>query len=227
VTEQKDRKQFANLLEEIEARPAMFLGQKSLTRFYAFLDGYGTALHVYSIDSDLRKSIPREFHDWVAYREHFEESTSGWCNMILANTSDEEKALERCFQLLREYHARKPVPVARLLNASRPSLRGFTKETYKTDLTEAWHRLKLGEQPELPPGVVAEWSPSTLLLVTYTEDPGFFVRYEGEEQQPFPTFCPDLRIFEYLFQASRGDLEIINKEIFERIAAYERPKGAR
>jgi len=43
------------------------------------------------------------FHDWVAHRLGFAESTSGWCNMIREKSKSEEDAFEQFFVLLAEF----------------------------------------------------------------------------------------------------------------------------
>lgn len=70
-----------SLLEQIKKRPGMFLGSKSLTGLYHFLNGYAVACSDNNFKNIL--DIPRSFHDWCAYRTHFTESTSGWRNYDL------------------------------------------------------------------------------------------------------------------------------------------------
>lgn len=95
------------LLEVIRERPAMYLGHHSLSALWSFLDGYGFAL--WSHDIQEKPPLPRDFHDWVADRLHFSESTSGWKNMILNRVPDEAAALEYFFKLLDEYRNQHPV----------------------------------------------------------------------------------------------------------------------
>jgi len=101
-----------SLLNSIRKRPPMYLGTLSLTRFGAFVQGYRHALFCHSIKSDHSLDIPREIHDWVAYRLHFYESTRSYVQMILERTGDEASALQRFFQLLDEYDKRLPKVVA-------------------------------------------------------------------------------------------------------------------
>ena len=57
----------------------MYTGETSLFSISHFLSGYGFAAELYGVgDADDWLLVPREFHDWVAYRLHFYESTSGW-----------------------------------------------------------------------------------------------------------------------------------------------------
>jgi hypothetical protein len=44
------------------------------------------------------------FHDWVAARFGWRESTAGWCNIIRQECGgDDRKALESIFELIDEY----------------------------------------------------------------------------------------------------------------------------
>src|ERR1700756_4226792 len=90
----------------------MYLGTRSLSALSHFLAGYGFALHVHEIPSS--HHLPGDFHEWVAYRLHFFESTSGYRNMILKRVPNESAALDRFFELLDEHHSRKPQVVARV-----------------------------------------------------------------------------------------------------------------
>ena len=88
------------LIDAIRKRPAMYLGHASLTALYNFYVGYQTACGLHQIQDDrLGLEIPTDFNDWVAYRTHFRESTSGWCNMIVSTSELEEKALHRFFSV--------------------------------------------------------------------------------------------------------------------------------
>lgn len=59
------------LLEVIRERPAMYLGQRSLSALSQYLQGYWMALSVHGIQCAF--PLPQDFHDWVAYRLHFYE----------------------------------------------------------------------------------------------------------------------------------------------------------
>jgi hypothetical protein len=146
-----------SLIDAIRQRPAMYLGSKSLTAFYHFLGGYQLACSLHSIDDRLGLHIPRDFHDWVAYRTHFRESTSGWCNMIVATTESEEKAFDRFFELLEEHSDRIPRLVAEILNP--------ISNTYTT---------RDGKDVLIPP-------PKRIQLVKFTDDPGFFALHETDD----------------------------------------------
>lgn len=72
-----------DLLEALSHRTAMYTGEHKLSNIKSFIDGYSFALN----DEDERKTFNSNFHgfhDWVAERFGFNESTAGWQNMILA-----------------------------------------------------------------------------------------------------------------------------------------------
>jgi len=184
------------LLEVIREKPAMWLGQRSLSALWYYLQGYRTALSVYDIHSI---TLPQDFHDWVAYRLHFYESTSGYRNMILKRVPEESGALDRFFELSDEYKNRKPNIVAQV-SAGKES---------------KWRTVKEG-RPQ-------EGTYPTLNLIAYTDDPGFFVS-SGAADADFPgkdRFFPTLHSFEFSFGISKNDLTIIDTEVFNRWLSEE------
>lgn len=148
----------ASLIDAIRQRPGMYFGSKSLTAFYHFLGGYQTACGIHQIvDDRLGLVIPADFHDWVAYRTHFRESTSGWCNMIVETTDSEERAFDCFFELLEEHSQRIPKLVAEILNP-----------------VSNTRTMRDGKDFLIPP-------PKRVQLVKYTDDPGFFALHESED----------------------------------------------
>jgi hypothetical protein len=110
--ERVEKMKNGQLLDVLRVRTAMYMGKRELPRLQSFLAGWHLALHVYGIEAPI--SLPMEFHDWVAYRLHFHESTSGYCNMILQRVPDEHAAVDRFFELFDEYRTRTPRTIARL-----------------------------------------------------------------------------------------------------------------
>ncbi len=91
-----------DLLGHIRRRPGLYIGERSIHRLDAFLDGYDAGLgHVGFI---LRDDIdfPR-FNDWVAHRLGFSNSTSGCANMLRTKFASDEEAFEQFFVLLDEF----------------------------------------------------------------------------------------------------------------------------
>jgi hypothetical protein len=121
----------ANLLERIRKRPALFPGDRTITALWQFLLGYGFARQ--ELGAGPPSLLPPDIHEWIAYRLHFQNSTSGWRQMILDRVPDEALALERFFELLDDHHARKPRVVAAVRERQKgtifpppPSLSSFT-----------------------------------------------------------------------------------------------------
>lgn len=148
-----------SFIEAIRAWPGMYLGEPSLRAFFHFLSGYQTALHHHGIKDDTTLDlVPRDFHDWVAYRTHFDESTSGWCNMIIETSESDAQAFDRFFELLAEHAARVPKVVAILKNKGGHYDQGDGPTPY----------------------------PARIPLVVYTDDPGFFAQTIPGDERFYP-----------------------------------------
>jgi hypothetical protein len=87
------------LIAQIEVRPAMYIGEATISALKCFLDGYLFACFLKDVDEDL--SPPwQDFHKFVRIRTNFFESTGGWCHMLLHHHSgDEERALAAFFEM--------------------------------------------------------------------------------------------------------------------------------
>lgn len=184
----------SELFAAIRNKPPLYLGTHSLTALAHFMSGYDHALFAHSITSKARLSPPLEFQDWTAYRLHFRESTRGWLNMILERTRDESLALDRFYELIDEFENRKPRVIAKLAG-------------YKGQYFE-----KSGN------GEIAHSYPSPILLLAYTEDPGFFIAPENP-QDGFPGkgFCHSVDRFLFHFPINLADLEILDHTAFDRL----------
>lgn len=91
-------------MEKMERRPALYPGVKSITALRAYLNGYLAALEEHNLPVDERGPLSPTFHDWVARRFGWVESTAGWNNIILAESGgDEGKAVDTFFVLLKEF----------------------------------------------------------------------------------------------------------------------------
>jgi hypothetical protein len=187
------------LLEVIRERPAMYLGHRSLSALSSYLHGYRMALSVYDIQCS---TLPQDFHDWVAYRLHFYESTSGNRNMILKRVPEESAALDRFFELLDEHRNRQQRIVAQV-----PGGKEYT-----------WRTVKEGRPQEQQTGIYP-----TLNLIAYTDDPGFFVSSD-DANADFPRkdhFFPTLQWFGSRFGISKDDLTILDDSTFNRWVSEE------
>lgn len=185
------------LLDSFRQRPAMYTGERTLNAIHLFLTGYRFACDQHGIVQDDALLVPREFHDWVAYRLHFFESTSGWCNMILARSEGEQAAIETFFRLLDEFRDRKPHVVA-MLNGYRKTYEQFTV-----------HRVN--GQAEIGPTEALTY-PDSVSLVTYTDDPGFFAYSNTADKFPYERFFPNLEIFEMTTVINRAMLTIVDEQ---------------
>lgn len=98
-----------SLIETIRKRPGMYLGSPSITALMNFLHGYQFALHELCKFDDAYPGnlFPLDFyfmHEYTALLFDLKESTAGWRNHILWNCGgDEEKALNRFFEILDEF----------------------------------------------------------------------------------------------------------------------------
>jgi hypothetical protein len=191
-----------SILERIRQRPPMFLGKHSLSAFMQFMAGYSAAQ--YELGIERSHLIPVDFHDWVAYRLHFVESTSGYGNMILGRTSNEAEALTRFFELLDEHSTRQPLTVARI--------RCHPKE------------YKIEQQTKFPDGTLSEvfeaLPAEEVSIVTFTDDPGFFL-VNDDPSRDHPrgiAFCPSLS---WLHRPYRPDPEfttVFDQQQFDRLS---------
>jgi len=146
------------LIDEIRPRPAMYLGENSVSFLRAFLGGYMRA--AYEAQAPFAEENPpfSAFHDWVAMKLGYYESTSGWAKMLLAaEGQNEAKALERFFVYLDEFKKRRMKVILQAI----------------PDTTKSWkYQIVDGEKINLP-------SPVLVQIVKYTEDKGVFVRHLG------------------------------------------------
>jgi hypothetical protein len=138
-----------DFLDKIRKRPGLYLGECSVSALYHTIGGYNLALGLHGIENDTSLRLPNDFNDWVAYRLHYKESTSGWKNMILGISQNEAAAFSRFFELLDQHATRKCRVVAKLIGC---------QKTYTVG-SEGLERI--------------ERYPASISLVTYTDDPGF------------------------------------------------------
>jgi hypothetical protein len=184
------------LLDVIRERTAMYTGERSLSAVAHFLLGYGFALQVREIR--FPDYLPQDFHDWVAYRLHFFESTSGYRNMILKRIPDESAALDRFFELLDEHRIRQARVVA--------TVQGHRQEHPTVTVRDGVESKKVGTLPE------------TLTLVAYTDDPGFFVSSDDPTPNFYgrDSFVATLKLFRQRFGVQKENMTILDSNTFNR-----------
>lgn len=88
------------LIDRIKSRPAMFIGQRSISCLAAFIDGWRYGLSGSVSD----EQILLGFQEWVQRRFHV-STTHGWARIILFHSHDEVDALDQFFALFSEYIA--------------------------------------------------------------------------------------------------------------------------
>lgn len=76
-------KNIYELIETISTRTAMYTGEHKLSNIRSFIDGYTFSIKDEKEYLEFLSDFPG-FHDWVARKYGFYESTAGWQNMILA-----------------------------------------------------------------------------------------------------------------------------------------------
>ena len=91
-----------DMLDAIRKKPGLYIATPSINRLHAFIVGYTAGLGRVRFTVRDGEHFHR-FHDWVAHRLGFGESTSGWCNMIRDKSTDEPDAFHRFFVLLDEF----------------------------------------------------------------------------------------------------------------------------
>lgn len=136
----------------------MYLGKKSVSLLSAYLCGFLDALRTYDLPTESEPPF-HVFHDWVALRLGYFESTLGWSNMLLeAADGDEAKALDNFFVLLEEYKNKQ----AQVILQAVP------------DSTKDWRFTVEGDKQTPVP------LPALVQIVKYTDDKGVFVWYLDE-----------------------------------------------
>lgn len=88
------------LFESVLAQPAIHIGQKSVTRLKAYVDGYMVAMDQI-VQSD--ENFNMDFNKWVSKRFRIQTSHS-WADIILfMGGNDETRAFDMTKELWEEY----------------------------------------------------------------------------------------------------------------------------
>jgi hypothetical protein len=185
------------LLDAIRDRTAMYTGERTLSAVCHFLGGYQFAQRAYQIPVSQQSLLPIDFHDWVAYRLHFRESTSGYRRMILSRFPDESVALDRFFELLDEHRTRQAKVVAAVRrDPSQPYVFQGTPKNKR--------RKRVSEE---------------IRIVVYTDDPGFFQNHDDQAAE-YPRkslFAPALSWLPHPFRPEGECLTILDEDRYERL----------
>jgi len=83
---------------EVESRPSLYLGERSLKALKSFIDGW-----VFGADDRIEDSyLLDDFQKWTEKRFNIRESQS-WSRIILFHSIDEYDALNNFFRLFKEF----------------------------------------------------------------------------------------------------------------------------
>jgi hypothetical protein len=92
------------LLNDIKARPGMFLGNVSIVRLRSFLDGYRSARADLGLPLTEQEKAFNEFQAWIQQRFKI-TSSQGWDRIILFHSTDERSALDLFFELFDHFQS--------------------------------------------------------------------------------------------------------------------------
>lgn len=222
-----------DLLPEIRRDPEAFLGLRSLTGLWHFHGGYQTALADLGVHHDPAAGEPFSFPAWVAYRLHYGSSGRGHRRLILVACGDESTAFTRFFELLDEYHRRKPKVLATVSGVnffrwSKESPPADPKAVKTMEALADFSHLGDSEKAELQANLsrlLDDWrrqlhaAPTkTVTLITYTDDPGFFLLDAGHRE--LGEFFPTYEDFEFSLHEDRIELTIVDQLAWNRMAAF-------
>lgn len=96
-----------DLIRNIQKRPAMYLGQPSISHLRTFLAGYFFARYQLGQTETEQEKQFSDFQAWV--QQQFKVTSSqSWDKIILFFSQDEQKALESFFELFDEFSRTEP-----------------------------------------------------------------------------------------------------------------------
>ena len=100
---------FYGLLEILEERPLMILGERSLDALWVFLLGYRYARAQQGMPLTDEEQEFEEFGHWV-HEVYRDSSTQSWAKVIQHNHRDKREAWDRLFSLLCDYRKKNRYP---------------------------------------------------------------------------------------------------------------------
>jgi hypothetical protein len=105
MTNRDERGTLYDQIHRMRQRPAMWLGEATLTAMWRFTDAYQFALRQHGIDENLDPPFD-EFNDFCA--RYFQVAAEvGWCRIIVANhCGQEDEALGHFFALFDQFRDR-------------------------------------------------------------------------------------------------------------------------
>lgn len=103
---QKEINHIYEFLQSVRKRPQMYIGEKSMTKLWIFLDGFYSGMTLGN-RFDTKKFFSREFREWVNQKVKIEDSYSWMSNILRKANNNEEQAYDLFFTLLEEYKLEK------------------------------------------------------------------------------------------------------------------------
>lgn len=92
-------KDLYDFLDLIRFKSSLYIGDRKITTLQNNINGYNLGCIVHKIKEDLKPDW-KNFHDFVADKLNYYESTTGWKNMILEKSNgNEEAAFLRFYEL--------------------------------------------------------------------------------------------------------------------------------
>lgn len=91
-----------DLISNIKKRPAMYLGEPSVTHLGVFLSGYNFARRQLGIPQTEQEQQFSVFQEWIQ-RKFKVSSSQSWDKILLFFAQDETSALEQFFALFDEF----------------------------------------------------------------------------------------------------------------------------
>lgn len=93
---------YHDLLQQIQKKPGLYIGNPSISNLYMFLNGYQFARRQLNIPVSVEEKELQHFQAWL--QEKFALKTSqSWSQIILFHSIDEREAFERFFDLFAEF----------------------------------------------------------------------------------------------------------------------------
>lgn len=142
-------------IPDLKKRPEIFFKEISVYGLLEFLNAFHLALRMHDLEKEGLFDKYLSFHDWIALRTHYYESTSGWANMLTERYGP-DLSLQKFWEHYDEYINRSFVIVQHVI---------FGLHTEKN------YDIKIYTEG------VGHVRPFEIQLVKYTEDQGFFFRY--------------------------------------------------
>lgn len=105
-----------DILQQIKNRPAMYLGSRSISCLYAFLNGYIGTRHNSGLSPTKQEEQLNDFQEWITNKYRITTAHS-WAKIILFYSGDEREALDKFFELWETFTSQE-LTEAKLLKTS-------------------------------------------------------------------------------------------------------------